>query len=197
PDSVIASGTSPVGFSKYTNSAFARATGFEVTLQKRLTPGLWGRVSYTYMKAKGTSSTAEDGFNLAVDGVQPPDENIEFPLSWDQRHSLIVDLDYETELLKFNVLYRLFSPLPFTTPGSDVPNNARRSWRNILDLKVKLRTYQFLNGTLNPFFEIRNVLDQKNLINQPDESGVRAYRLFDPINSHFGRRLRVGMTLNF
>ncbi|MFQ5772849.1 MAG: hypothetical protein ACE5HX_20095, partial [bacterium] len=155
---------------------------------------LSGRVSYTYMKAKGTSSTAEDGFTLAIMGA-PPSQKIEFPLSWDQRHSVILDADYESNKLQINALYRLFSPLPFTTSGSATPNDARLSWRHILDVKVKLKTFNMLGGKLMPFFEIRNLFNEENVINKADDSGVRAYRLFDPINSNFGRRLRLGMTL--
>lgn len=196
PESEINSGVKTVGFSKYTNSASGRASGFEVTLQKRFSSAFSGRVSYTFMKATGTGSTAEDEFSLAIVG-SPPKETTEFPLSWDQRHSLVLDTDYESGLLQFNILYRLLSPLPFTTPGSTVPNDSRLAWRNMLDLKVKLKAHDFIGGRVNPFFEIRNLFDEDDVFTQPNDSGIRAYTLFDPINSHFGRRFRVGMTLDF
>ncbi|MFQ5603154.1 MAG: TonB-dependent receptor domain-containing protein [bacterium] len=193
-DSLITSETKTVGFTRYTNSARGRASGFEITLQKRFTTAFSGRISYTYMKAKGTSSQAEDRFNLAITGAPPPEEQ-EFPLSWDQRHSLIMDADFENVKMKINILYRLFSPLPFTTPGSETPNNERLSWRNLLDIKIKLKSLNILQGKLQPFIEVRNLFNEKNIINQIDDSGIRAYRLFDPINSDHGRRLRIGVTL--
>ena len=196
PDSLIAANTSPVGFSRYSNSAFGRASGFEVTLQKRFTQNISGRVSYTYMKAKGTSSGAEDELKLAIEGA-PESAKREYPLSWDQRHSIILDANYENRRMQVSMLYRLFSPLPFTTPESATPNNARMSWRNILDVKIVFKTTSMLNGKFTPFVEIRNIFDQNYLVNQPDDTGVRAYRLVDPINSNSGRRLRFGMSLDF
>ena len=197
-DTTLTGQAETVGFSQYTNSARGQATGFEVMLQKRFTSNLAGRISYTYMKATGTSSTAEENHKLAIEGAPPAEERtVQFPLSWDQRHSLIVHVDFASRWLNLNALYRLFSPLPFTTPGSSVPNDARLSWRHIFDVKVRLRSYRFLGGDLVPFFEIRNLFDQENVVNQPDDSGVRAYRLFDPINSNLGRRFRVGFSLNY
>lgn len=196
PDSLIEADTSPVGFSRYANSASGKAAGFEVTLQKRINQNISGRVSYTYMKANGSSSSTEEEFKLRLEGA-PPVEKREFPLSWDQRHSVIVDANYETRQLQVNVLYRLFSPLPFTTPGSATPNDGRMSWRNILDVKILLKSTALLKGKFTPFVEIRNIFDQNYLVNQPDDGGARAYRLFDPINSNSGRRLRFGMSLDF
>jgi outer membrane receptor for ferrienterochelin and colicin len=195
-DSLIDADTPTAGFTRFTNTAFGHAAGLEITLQKRITKELSGRISYTYMKAKGTSSTAEDGFNAAVFGA-PSSKKLEFPLSWDQRHSIIVDADFKNRDWQINVLYRLFSPLPFTEPGSTTPNNARLSWRNILDIKVVVNKGNIWNGRIKPFFEIRNIFNEKNVINKPDDTGIRAYRLFDPINSNYGRRLRFGMTLDF
>lgn len=195
-DSAFQSSASPAGFSRYSNSASGKASGFEVTLQKRFNKNLSGRLSYTYMKATGTSSTAEDEFKLAIEGAPLPEKS-EFPLSWDQRHSIILDANYETRRIQVNLLYRLFSPLPFTTPGSATPNDGRLSWRNILDVKVLFKPTSLLNGKFTPFFEVRNIFDQNFIIDQPDDTGARAYRLFDPINSNAGRRLRVGLALDF
>ncbi len=196
PDSTVSGEVQSIGLSEYSSSARGQASGFEVTLQKQVTPAVSARVSYTYMKARGTSSAAEDNFRRAVAG-KPAPKGTQFPLSWDQRHSLILDARYETLRLDVSVLYRLFSPLPFTTPGSPTPNNARLSWRHILDLRVKFKSDGVLGGTLYPFLEVRNLLNEKNVINAPDDTGVRAYRLFDPINSNYGRRLRLGLALNF
>ncbi|MFQ5649023.1 MAG: TonB-dependent receptor domain-containing protein [bacterium] len=187
-----------VGYSQYLNSAFGHARGLEVTLQKRFTSAISARMSYTYMKARGTSSTAEDGFKNTLFNTQLQLEGkTEFPLSWDQRHSFILDAEYEASNLTFNVLYRLFSPLPVTTASSSTPNDTRLAWRNLFDVKVIWHTSRFLRGHLTPFFEIRNLFDEQNIIDEPDDTGVRAYRLFDPLSSDQGRRLRIGTTLTF
>jgi outer membrane receptor for ferrienterochelin and colicin len=193
-ESLIEPDTPTVGFSRYTDGASGRANGFEITVQKRFNKQMSGRLSYTYMQAKGTSSTAEDEFNSVVYGT-PASEKNEYPLSWDQRHSIILDTDYRNNTWRFNVLFRLFSPLPYTTLDSTTPNNGRLSWRTFLDVKI-MRQTNLLGGRLKPFIEIRNLFNQRNVIDELDDSGVRAYRLFDPMNSDLGRRLRVGTTLD-
>lgn len=195
PDSLASSQTGTVGFAKYSNSATGTASGFEVTLQKRFSEQLSGRLSYTYMKARGSSSTAEEEFDQALSQIS--DETAEFPLSWDQRHSFVFDTRFETGTLKINALYRLFSPLPSLSSTDPTNNNdTRLGWRNILDVKIRWDN-DFFGGRLQPFVEIRNLFDQENIINQFDDTGVRAYRLFDPLNSNHGRRLRLGLTFDF
>lgn len=196
-DNQINDDITTAGFTNYTNSASGKASGFELMLQRQFTNQVSGRVSYTYMKARGTSSSAEDEFNRIMFGGPANDGDKEFPLSWDQRHSIILNADYESRRLQFNLLYSLFSPLPVTTPNSETPNDDRLSWRNILDVKVKLKTTKIMGGRLNPFFEIRNLFNQKNLVGRPNDSGVQAYRLFNPIHSDFGRRLRMGLSMEF
>ena len=195
-DSLINENTTVAGFTRFTNSAHGKASGFEVTLQKHLSKELAARISYTYMKAKGTNSTPEDGFNSAVYGTTSSNGK-EFPLSWDQRHSIVFNAGYESQRIQLNLLYRLFSPLPVTSPDSKTPNDSRMSWRNILDLKIRLHSTHLMKGRLDPFVEIRNIFDDKNVIHTTDYAGARSYRLFDPINSEYGRRLRIGMTMDF
>jgi len=196
-DSLIDNETTTAGFTNYTNSASGKTSGFEVMLQKRFTDQLAGRMSYTYMKARGNSSSAEEEFNRVIFGGPVNDGSKEFPLSWDQRHSIILNADYESSRLQFNLLYSLFSPLPATTQNSETPNDTRLSWRNILDLKLKLKTTKMLGSRLNPFFEIRNLFNTNNMVDTPSNNGAKAYNLFNPIQSDFGRRFRVGLSMEF
>lgn len=196
PDSLLKNSLITQGYTRYVNSAKGQTAGFEATLQKRLTPNLSTRINYTYMKAKGTSSSAEEDFNNAA--KQSVDNEIkEFPLSWDQRHSIVLNADYDSKNINLNILYRLLSPLPFTSPESEIPNDSRSSWRNLLDIRLKLKPSKLLSGKLTPFVEIRNIFDDDNTIEQLDNTGVQSYRLFDPISSEHGRRFRMGMILKF
>jgi outer membrane receptor for ferrienterochelin and colicin len=190
-------GESPaIGFVKYLNAASAKASGLELTLQKKFNEELSGRISYTYMTAKGTASDAEDEFEARVwDRPSANGQNV--PLSWDQRHSLILNTGYETARLQLNLLYRLFSPLPVTSVNSPVPNDARLSWQHLFDLRLQFKSNKLMKGQLNPFIEIRNLFNEENILRADNNLGSRAYSLFDPMNSDFGRRLRVGMTLDF
>ncbi len=185
-----------VGYTQYTNSAEGKASGVEFTVQKKFSEVLSTRLSYTYMKASGTNSTAEDEFNGVVFGIPTATEGERFPLSWDQRHSLIVDAGFNSSDLQLNLLYRLLSPLPLTTPASLSPNDARMSWRNLVDLRLFLTTPKILGPHVNPFFEIRNLFDESDILTTGN-SGVSAYRLFDPLRTDLGRRLRVGMAFEF
>ncbi len=196
-DSLISDEIATVGYTNYTNSAAGKASGFEVMLQRQFTNQFSGRVSYTYMKARGNSSSAEDEFNQVVFGGPVNNDRKEFPLSWDQRHSIILDAGYESGRLQFNMLYSLFSPLPITTQSSIAPNDSRLSWRNILDIKLKLKTTKLLGSRLNPFFEVRNLFNQNNMIDKPNVNGAQAYNLFNPVQSDFVRRLRVGLSMEF
>ncbi|RMD88161.1 MAG: TonB-dependent receptor [Calditrichaeota bacterium] len=196
PENLITSNTPVIGFSRYSNSAKGQSAGFEVILQKRISKKISSRLSYTYMQAKGTSSTAEDGFkSIAFDF--PSTQSKQFPLSWDQRHTIVLNTDYKNQGWQLDILLRIFSPLPFTTPDSPTPYNARSSWRGFLDLKV-IRETNLLNGKVKPFFEIRNLFNEKAILNRLDDTGVRAYRIFDPTNPDLGGiRIRIGLTLQY
>jgi len=186
-----------VGYTQYTNTGSGKASGIELTIQKNISRLIATRISYTYMRATGTNSLAEDEFNGVVFGLPTSESGKRFPLSWDQRHSLIIDAGYNSSNLQLNVLYRLFSPLPITTQGSSVPNNTRLSWRNLIDARLVLASPKILGRHINPFFEVRNLLDESDILNNTNSNGVGAYQLFDPLRTDIGRRFRVGMNFDF
>jgi hypothetical protein len=197
PDSLFSENLTNIGYAQYVNSAYGSTSGFEVTMQKRITNYFTTRFSYTYMKANGTNPAGDESMENASPSQQKNTEQIEFPLSWDQRHTFVVDAGFNSSKLDFNVLYRLFSPLPFTSAESETPNDQRLSWRNLLDIRLKLKSTKLLKGSLQPFLEIRNIFNDDNEINQFDNEGVEAYRLFSPIRADHGRRLRLGVSLDF
>ncbi|MFQ5707915.1 MAG: TonB-dependent receptor domain-containing protein [bacterium] len=184
-----------LGVSRYTNSARGRATGLEITFQKRINQNISGRLSYTLMKATGTSSAAEDEFNAALAGTAL-NQNVEYPLSWDQRHSIVLNTDIKHRNWQVDFLLRLYSPLPVTRPGGDTPNNARLSWQKFVDIRI-VRQSALLGRRFRPYLEIKNLFDEQNLLDETDDTGIKGYRLFDPNNLNLGRRLQVGMILYF
>jgi hypothetical protein len=196
PDSLITANLSTVGFAKYSGTGRGTTKGLEITLQKRLSNHFSGRISYTLMNASGTSTKAETGFQNAVYGGPEQTDN-QFPLSWDQRHTFIFNAGYESRRFNINALYRLLSPLPVTAPNSITPNDQRLSWRNVLDFKFVLKPQSLLSGNLKPFFEVRNVFDEKNIFITTEKTGASSYRLFDPMNSQTGRLFRIGLTLDY
>lgn len=195
PDSVAASFDGALGYAQYVNTASAKTSGFEITLQKKITDAVSARVSYTYMNARGTGSSAEAHQTQNTFQI---DDQSEFPLSWDQRHSFILNADWKFKAMRGNILYRLLSPQPVTTSTSLAPNDQRLSWKNLLDLKISFHDPRLLGDRVVPFIEVRNLLDDPSLIETLESrTGVAAYRLFDPTNSTTGRKLRIGMRLNF
>jgi len=196
PDSLINSNLSTVGFAKYSGSGRGTTKGLEVTIQKRLSNHFSGRISYALMNASGTSTNAETGFETAVFGG-PEQNGVEFPLSWDQRHTFILNAGYDSKRMSINALYRLLSPLPVTTANSATPNDQRLSWRNVLDFKLIFKPRSLLSGSLRPFFEVRNVFNERNIFITTEKTGASSYRLFDPMNSEVGRMFRVGLTLDY
>lgn len=77
---------------RYINKAYASARGVELSLEKRLSNHWQFEVAYTFAYADGVASSSEFGGN--PEGLQfLPSQ--ELPLSWDQRHTVSVQLFLE------------------------------------------------------------------------------------------------------
>jgi len=184
-------------FSQYVSTGKATVFGYEFTFQKKINRTFSTRVSYTYMKAMGTSSSGEESYINSITDSSLIESGKFYPLSWDQRHSFILNADYEVGKLHLNLLYMLQSPLPITTEKSSSLNDQRMSWRNLVDLRIRFKKTRILGGSATPFIEIRNLLDQDNKANEiTSTKGGSAYGLYDAINADSGRRLRVGLSVN-
>ncbi len=195
-DSLVTSDLTNIGFTQYRNTASGTTSGLELTVQKQISAKVMSRLSYTLMTARGTNSSAEDEFNGVVFGT-PIAGGDRFPLSWDRRHSFILDTSYDSKDFKLSVLYRLLSPLPVTTRQSTTPNDTRLSWKNLLDLKLQLTSARILGRHASPFFEVRNLMNENAIFSTTDQTGINAYRLFDPLGDDRGRRLRLGIAMQF
>lgn len=178
-----------LGYTQYVNLAAAHAWGLEVYIEKRPTHFVSGKIAYTLMSAKGTSSSAGQGYNWYQWGVNVPYGD--YCLSWDQRHTLVVNLDLRDEarwgmssVLRFN------SALPYTR-SNDIPNNARMKPRAYLDIKANRELYL---GRLrfSLFADCRNVLDNRNLL-WVDADGNPGGILRDPSAYSTGRRATIGL----
>ena len=190
------------GFTQYVNLAFANSKGWEAVFKKIASPHLFGQVSYTYMVARGTSSSATSGYNYTNWGFEVPPE--EYFLSWDQRHTFSLSMGLSNfKKWNFTVVYRWESARPFTYfPSRDgftalgtrlVPNNRRMEPTSTLNLKL-LKTVNIGNLSLEIFFDGRNLLDRNNLI-WVDSSGKKGGELIDPAAWGEERRMRLGVSL--
>lgn len=197
------------GFAQYVNNAEADASGLEIVLARERDEQLSGGISYTYMIAQGTSELVDQTINRAQWGF--PIQTSTFPLSWDQRHA--IKLDIESKLwygIIFNGIVWYNSPKPYTYfPTRDgftsvdstkdfVPNNARM--KNIYFVNLKL-SKEFLLSDISSskivlFADIRNLFNTKN-IRWIDSNGRIGGELSDPSAYYDYRRVRVGFTIDF
>lgn len=197
------------GFAQYVNNANAEAQGIEFVLSRERDELLSGSISYSFMYTEGSSEVANQSINQAQWGF--PIKATSFPLSWDQRHS--VKLDLETTLpydVVVNGIIWFNSPKPYTyfptrdgfTPLDStkdfLPNNSRM--KNILFGNLKLsKDFRFDNHndlTVNIYLDARNIFNTKN-IKWIDSNGRIGGELYDPSAYYDLRRVRVGCNINF
>ena len=82
----------PVTYTTYDNIDFGTVKGFSVAYDLRRTGGVQLTANYTLQFADGTGSSATSGANLASLGQ--PNLRTTNPLDYDQRHSIILNVDY-------------------------------------------------------------------------------------------------------
>jgi outer membrane receptor for ferrienterochelin and colicin len=197
------------GYAAYVNLDEAYAEGFEIVLTHESSEWLNGFISYTNMSTEGLSEQANQNITIAQWGFAVP--AYPYPLSWDQRHTVKMNLDAK---LPFGIdadLYAEYhSPRPYTFyPTKDgfvpldtskpfFPNNRRMFEVYTIDLKIQ-KTLQF--HTLFPFelrfyVDIRNLLNTKNVL-WIDSNNRTGGELEDPSAYSTPRRVRVGIQLQF
>ncbi|UCE20374.1 MAG: TonB-dependent receptor [Gemmatimonadota bacterium] len=184
------------GYVQYVNMAWVDIHGLEVFLKKRYGRFLSGKVSYTYMTAKGTGSSEREGYDWTRQGYEVPIG--EYYLSWDQRHTLVLDLDIrKPKNWGLNLLWRWNSPLPYTknVGPHTTPNNKRMSVTTELDIRLN-KDFTFNGWKVFLFGEVLNVFDRSNIL-WLDEYGRPGGRLDDPGALDLRRRFRFGMGLDF
>jgi len=187
---------SKLGYTQFVNLGLATVRGLEVFLEKRPTHLVSGKVAYTFMTARGTSSSAGEGYNWYQWGVAVP-RGGDYYLSWDQRHTLVVNLDLRDERRwGISSILRLNSPLPYTRRNDDQgPNNGRMRSRAYLDIKASRDLY-WNRLRFSLFADCRNVLDNRNLL-WVDADGNPGGTLKDPSAYSTGRRATIGLATTF
>jgi len=196
-------------FAQYVNSPYANSQGVEISLEKHFGSPVFGRFSYTYMKAEGLSERENQELNYIQWGFKPVTKL--FPLSWDQRHTINAvissDLPWQTTC---DVLANYHSPRPytyypsrdgFTAPGTILqPNNERMKENLYIDLKAtkrfKVNKWNMAAWTWILYCDVRNIMDRKNLLWVASD-GVPGGELHDPGAYDMPRRTRIGIEIKF
>jgi len=184
------------GFTRFVNMAHVNIRGFEFSLHRDYSRYISGKINYTFMIAKGTGSSAFEKFLWTEQGYQVPIN--EYFLSWDQRHTLVVNLDFRKPGVGgANILWRWNSPLPYTQNVgiNTIPNNKRMSQTSTIDIRLD-KQFQF--GDLRPYIslEVLNLLDRKNVL-WVDQQGRVGGELRDPGAIDMYRRIQFGFGLDF
>ncbi len=177
------------------NADAGSVRGAEVLLERELRDGLGFRLAYTLQTAE---ATATDAFLLnrlividPITGDTTRPARAEFPLDFDQRHTLT--LVGRTRLpdaagpvvlgtqplggLEGAVIFRAASGLPYTRADTTadsltvLPNGSRLPWNSSLDLLVRrsLRVGTTRGGL---YLDIRNLLGRRNVIAVRRDTGI-------------------------
>ena len=184
------------GYTRFVNLALANIRGFELYLKRSYSQRVSGKISYTFMVAKGTGSSEFEKFDWTERGYQVPVD--QYYLSWDQRHTVVVNMDFRSRHNGWlNLLWRWNSPLPYTKnmgPTTE-PNNTRMAPTTTLDLRLN-QDISLGRGTGFVYFEMLNAGDRENVL-WLDDLGLPGGVLGDPGAIDLRRRFRFGLGLKF
>ncbi|MBA7710437.1 hypothetical protein ES703_119379 [subsurface metagenome] len=183
------------GLVRYVNVAYSATSGAELLVRYMPTDKLKGYLSYTYMHARGTSSSALEQYGILRAGYEPPENVIEYDLSWDQRHTVVFHMDYSFfKNYHLDMIYRWNSPLPYTKytkKGSTYPNNSRMEVTSTFDLRID-RTFSLSKGKLVLTVQGYNLFDRSNILRK-DRYGITGGYLNDPSAYDQRRRIELGL----
>ncbi|MBN2414116.1 TonB-dependent receptor [candidate division KSB1 bacterium] len=184
------------GYSRYVNLENVNVWGTEIYLKRDVSQFFSGKISYTYMTAKGTGSENTEKFNWLTKDTKVPIN--EYYLSWDQRHTLVANVDIrKPNNWGLNLLWRWNSPLPYTEYRgvATEPNNARLYVVTTLDLRAN-KDFQIAGLPVTVFCELLNIFDRKNLL-WMDSEGRKGGILSDPGAWDERYRIRLGFNAKF
>jgi outer membrane receptor protein involved in Fe transport len=165
-------------FYRYVNKEYGNAGGITLALNQRFGI-LSSSIDYTYMTAKGTSSSPEAIRQVAITSgpgrgaYTMSSRRIDF-LNWDQTHSLNASVSLRpTPTWNISLIGWLYSGLPYTPqtldteveiPGGWWDNEDRKPLRWNVDLKVA-KMFQVWEVPLTLYVDIYNLFDHLNELN--------------------------------
>ncbi|MCU0610320.1 MAG: TonB-dependent receptor [Candidatus Eisenbacteria bacterium] len=183
----------PVNYTIFLIEDFAVVKGVDLTLTKRATESLSGSVSYSYLDAKGSGSSAREFYYLFQD-TETPLVRREYPLEFDVTHTFRANLNFfmppgfgpsivglrPLADMNTNLQFNVASGAPYTptdsrgNPGEvgsrRLPSNTRTDLR--VDKNLAVGRLQF-----GLFADVRNLFDRVNIVDaysrtgRPDDDG--------------------------
>ncbi len=197
-------------YTQFVNADYGTVKGVDVILTKRPDhKNLSGTINYSYMIAKGNASTPYEGYyDYFTEGTNAPVWPVrEYPLAFDQRHTLTMNLDYRVPrdwrgkfagltlpgAWGLNVLTKYGSGMPYTKTDYQgnrlgALNEGRMPATYRVDLKFNKDFYLFKEKQtrLSFFTEVVNLLDRRNILHvysntgKPDDDGYHYELTVDP-----------------
>lgn len=177
----------PATWEFYDNTDYGRSRGLEVELEKRSGGYIGGRVNYQYAFAYGKSSNEVSNYYARAQSGAIPIQ--EYPLDWDVRHQLTLNLDFRIpkndhpKIFGFkvpdnwgvNVIWQYGSGFPFTPdvtyPGligtlrrneNPIPNSKRMPPNSSVDLRFN-KDFDFWKFSYSFTIWVNNLFDRKNV----------------------------------
>ncbi len=190
----------PDPYSAYVTEDYGNVKGLEIVLRKRATQYLSGHLAYSLQQARGTSSYEREAYydyiaNVPVDPYTGEDfvlPKIDYPLEFDQRHTLNVALDFlipdgagpdiggvkPLQNLDLSMITEMASGLPYTERDHRnwlvaEPNAQRMPWIWTTNLKF-VKDFRLLGLKLAFFGEVTNLFNRKNILNLFPNTGRTA-----------------------
>ncbi len=177
----------PTTFEYYANTDYARSRGLETELNKRYGGYISGYINYQYAFAYGKSSAeVSNYYDRAYAGDIPIQE---FPLEWDVRHQVTLNLDLRVpqdehprvfgfklpDKWGMNAVWQYGSGLPFTPeakyPGlvlrlreNPIPNSKRLPPNSTVNIKV-YKDFQIWRFNYSFQVWVDNLFDRKDVLN--------------------------------
>jgi len=198
-------GGNPV--TQFVNEDYGSVKGVDVAIEKIARGYFSGSLVYSFMVAKGNSSSAYDGYYNYIanttDSVKPVQE---YPLDFDQRHTATLIMDYRVprdwsrEFLGMNIpgswglstIAHYGSGLPYTlTDINGVRYGSINEGRMPSTFSVDMRFNKNINiprsdNFFSFFIEVENLFDRRNVVNvysntgRADDDGRRYEETIDP-----------------
>jgi len=167
--------------SAYYNGDYASSRGFETSLIKSFSHKFSAEVNYTYQLATGVASNPNSALQF-FNGGQLYLPISEQPLNWDQRHTVSVQaVVREPGKWGFRVLWLYGSGFPFTPtfrndrrPDPAFENSRRLPSSARLTIDGD-KYYKVWGQNLTLFFDARNVLNAKNIIQLGQFNGINPF----------------------
>ena len=178
------------------NADFGTTKGIDIKFERRRANYIAGSLAYTLGYATGTGSVADDSYDQIFFALGPNPSDVHLPkvsepLSFDQRHTIVADIDIRADNLRgkaswlrrslantgANIQFSAGSGLPYTPTNvfpsinanqaqgrpSGRPNSARLPWQLQVDLKAN-RAFRFGHTSFNLYLLVLNLTNRQNVL---------------------------------